>query len=398
SGRVRSVAAARDRFELVLAEATSASVEAGARGAAVVLAEVPASVEPGSRVTVARAPQSPLWRDEQGRLWVKADAVLEDRPAGGAAVRPPLLVRLRRSLRSSAGRVGGRAGPLLVALLLGETADLDPRMRLLFRRAGAVHLLALSGMHLAVIAMLVGACARPLAGVRVATWIAVVAGVLYLVVAGPRPGLVRAALMVTIMSALRAVDQRRPLPEVLAATFLIQLVVQPGVAASIGFQLSYLSLSGIALVASPLGERLRGLIPPGVASPLAAGFGAQLATAPLVVASFGVWYPIGIAASVLLGPIITGFMTVGMVGTAASMIGLSAIEPAVRAVLELTLDAVVWLSWLFSAAPSIAPGRPHALVIMLSIVAAGATLAGLTRTYRRDHGVEGNRRLADAHS
>lgn len=365
-----------------LASASSEWVDGEAGGELRVIGVTSARLAVGTRVALTlEADGSSIWRDDAGRLWARAavttvspNAAQGERDAGWATAGR----RMRDTIALAVDEVAGDAAPLLRALLVGDGALIDPRVRLLFRRSGVMHLLALSGMHLAVIALLVRSSAGLLVGRRTAAWLAVAAGFAYVGLAGPRPGLVRAALLVLFATSASARDRPRPLVELLCACFLVQVLLQPAASGSLGFQLSYLSLLGIAAVAQPFAEAIRPWVPPGVSGPLGAGVGAQLATTPLVLASFGAWYPVGVVASVAIGPVVLLVMVVGLVAVAIRFAGVGLVAVVARPVLELLNRTVEGGAWFFSVAPAIGAGDgTRGSVVVASAVGALAVLAGL---------------------
>ena len=328
--------------------------------------------------TVAIAASDAVWRDRSNRLWMRG--IVSGAGAGGSST-SAIAAAARTVVRGTIDDVAGSAGPLLAALLLGDGSDVDPRVDLLFRRSGTIHLLALSGMHLAVIAVLVRGGLRPFVGPRAAAIASVVAAVLYVLLVGPRPGLVRACLLVGLATALTLCDRRRPLVELLAAAFLVQLVIQPETASTLGFQLSYLSLLGISLLATAVAEIWSRWLPSSIASPLAAGTGAQLLTVPLLLARFGRWYPIGTVASLIMGPIVLLFMSAGLIAVMLSMAGLAAVRWLSVPVLELLSAAAEWAGWLFAAAPVVAPPDLTTAVALSATAAAMGVGIGLVCLY-----------------
>jgi ComEC/Rec2-related protein len=334
------------------------------------------AIRVGSTVTVTAA--GSVWRDRSNRIWMRG--VVSDARSGVSSTNA-VAAAARTAVRGAINGVAGEAAPLLAALLLGDGSDVDPRVDLLFRRSGTIHLLALSGMHLAVIAVLVRGGLRPFVGPRVAAAASVVAAVLYVMLVGPRPGLVRACLLVGLATALTLCDRRRPLVELLAAAFLVQLIIQPETASTLGFQLSYLSLLGISVLAAAILGTVSRWVPPSVASPLAAGTGAQLLTVPLLLARFGRWYPIGILASLLMGPVVLLFMSLGLVAVLLSMAGLTVVSRLSLPVLELLSRVAEWAGWVFSAAPVVAPADLTAVVALSTTVATAAVAIGLATLY-----------------
>ncbi|MFW5743150.1 MAG: ComEC/Rec2 family competence protein [Spirochaetota bacterium] len=365
-----------------LASAASEWVDGEARGELLVIAATPGRPAVGTRVALTLEPGgSSIWRDDAGRLWARATITTvspgtapgEGDPGWATGAR-----RMRDAIALAVDEIAGDAAPLVRALLVGDAALIDPRVRLLFRRSGVMHLLALSGMHLAVIALLVRSSAGLLVGRRAAAWLAVGAGFAYVALAGPRPGLVRAALLVLFATSASARDRPRPLVELLCACFLVQVLLQPEASGSLGFQLSYLSLLGIAAVARPFAEAIRPWIPPAVSGPLGAGVGAGLATAPLVLAFFGAWYPVGIVASIAIGPVVLLVMVVGLVAVAISLAGVGWVAVVARPVLELLNRTVEGGVWFFSAAPAIGAGDGTSRsVVVASTVGTLAVVAGL---------------------
>ena len=363
-----------------LASASSEWVTGGASGTLRVIAAGPLDTPVGAHVALRLDPGgASIWRDDAGRMWARA--AISAAPVAGTRATTRVPGRLREAIGAAVDEVAGAAAPLVRALLIGDDATIDPRVRSLFRRSGTLHLLALSGMHLAVIALLVRGGAGALVGRRAAAWIAVAAGFAYVGLAGPRPGLVRAALLVFLATGTSALDRPRPLVDLLAACFLVQLLAQPSASASLAFQLSYLSLFGIAAVAQPLADALRPWVPPAVAGPLGAGVGAQLATTPLALARFGSWFPVGIVASLALGPLVLLVMVAGLVAVAVRLAGLTAVGTIARPLLETLSRAVEAVAWLFSGAPSVRAGNGSWLAGSM-VVGAIALGAGLVRQAR----------------
>lgn len=138
---------------------------------------------------------------------------------------------------------------VLNAMLLGDRSQLDKEHRQLYRRGGAQHLLALSGMHLGILLALLGILFLP--RVRFSRWRWVVlSSVLllmwgYLFMVGVPKSLLRAVLMSSIF--LIGKFSFRPARgyEVLGTTVLVMLAIDPLCAFDIGAQLSVVALVGL---------------------------------------------------------------------------------------------------------------------------------------------------------
>ncbi len=374
-GRIVAVRADRDRsvVDIAIERVRSESGEASAAGVLRVEVDTGASradgraIVPGVRLVVATGALSPA-----------RDGALS---AGRAAFRvvdasPSVRHRMQAALWQHIDRIAGPAAPLLAALVLGDDAAVDPRTTLLFRRSGTIHLLALSGMHLAVIALLAGGAARRLFGRRAAIVVTLAAAMLYVAFIGGRPGLVRAALLVLVGTTVRAAGLRPRLIDLLCVVFVIQLIVQPRAVTSMAFQLSYASLAGIAVIAPWLVDRTASVVPVALASPLAAGLGAQVTTTPLLLARFGVVYPIGVVATVVMGPVVLGFMTIGLVAIGLSVLGVTVIAQLSVPLLGVLASMLDLLGYFFSWFRGIAPPSvgPFAGGVGAAIAAAAITV------------------------
>lgn len=192
-------------------------------------------------------------------------------------------------LIDSMGFASDSTGPLLKALLTGDRNSLGRETVEIFRESGASHILALSGLHLGII---YGILAKVLSVfgntrlVKIGRSIVIMAvSAFYAVMTGASPSIIRAFLFICVneMSSLAPGRRRSPLTA-FSTALLIQLSLDPTVALSVGFQLSYLAMLGI-LVVYP---RLKAFYPSGrgvmalLWNSMALSLSCQLFTAPLV--------------------------------------------------------------------------------------------------------------------
>ncbi|MFP3041646.1 ComEC/Rec2 family competence protein [Treponema primitia] len=211
-------------------------------------------------------------------------------------------------------------GGLGAALLLGVKDNLDSELAKKYQFAGCSHVLALSGMHLAIVAAITAFFLRKPLGLKLSSIAGAVLILLYVALIGAQPSLERAAIMYLLgAAAVLGFLPRRPL-SLLAMAFLIQIVLRPSAGASLSFILSYLALAGILTVGEFFHGILRGRLPELLASPLAASLGAYLATAAVVAAGFGIIRPVGLLAGLVIVPLTTVFMVGAMAALALSFI------------------------------------------------------------------------------
>jgi ComEC/Rec2-related protein len=220
--------------------------------------------------------------------------------------------RIRDVVHRAIAGIGYPASALLEALLIGAREDVPADLREAFRATGSLHVLALSGLHAGIVFAFVSAALRPLRS-RLAVFLAGSALLVgYLFVAGLMPSLVRAVVMLTVGGAARLADRDDEPLNLLAISGIVIVAADPFAAATLSFQLSFLALAGILSLGPVLGRPLEGRVPPLLAAPLAASAGAQVATLPVVLLSFGAWYPSGIVAALLLVPLVTVFLWLGL--------------------------------------------------------------------------------------
>ncbi len=154
---------------------------------------------------------------------------------------------MRESIRRHAVMLSDEdIGTLVAALLLGEREYLSPRLALDFRRIGLSHVLALSGMHLAILAFAVTRLLSAFrVGRRVSTLITMILSLAYMAFTGFPLSVVRAALMLSIASLLTLLSRTRdPLTSLFVSVFLI-ILVTPYACYDISLWLSALATFGL---------------------------------------------------------------------------------------------------------------------------------------------------------
>ena len=150
---------------------------------------------------------------------------------------------------------------LIKALVTGDQSDVTADVKKAFRDSGASHILALSGMHLAIIYLILSKCLSVLGQSRkadIARFVTILASTLfYSVMTGASPSIIRAFLFILLReTALLAGRTARPV-NILCFALTIQCALNPEVITSASFQLSYLAMCGIYF----LYPALRGLYP-----------------------------------------------------------------------------------------------------------------------------------------
>lgn len=219
---------------------------------------------------------------------------------------------VRSGLRTQASTLPPDPAGLVPGLVVGDTGGIDERLDADAKTTGLTHLLAVSGSHFALLCgltvLVLGA-----AGPRVAALggLAVLIGLIVLV--GPEPSVLRAAVMgaVTVVALLSG--RRRVGVPALAGAVLLLLLTAPDLARSAGFALSVLATGALVLVAPwwAAGLQRRG-VPRGWAQLICVPVAAQLATLPVIVALSGSISVVGVLANVLVTPVVAPALVTGM--------------------------------------------------------------------------------------
>ena len=208
--------------------------------------------------------------------------------------------------------VYGEKSFLAEALLTGSRDNMDPQFKEQFRRAGVSHVLALSGMHLGIIALFVFFIVRRFAGPRLSILAVNAVNILYLLMAGISPSLLRAVIMFALVSLGKMMGARVSLMRVLVFTFSLSLMIFPGYFFSLSFQLSFLALAGLLMFTTPISDSLERVMPGFLATGIACSLAAVIMTAPITSCNFGVLYPAGIMSSMVISPVVTLYICLGL--------------------------------------------------------------------------------------
>ncbi|OAV43473.1 hypothetical protein A3850_002720 [Lewinella sp. 4G2] len=180
------------------------------------------------------------------------------------------------------------------ALIMGKKDLLTTEVRSQYSDTGAMHVLAVSGLHVGIILLILRSLFQLLPGRNsrsgrfLETLVTVLAIWAFAYVSGLSPSVRRAAIMFSIIAAGRLTARHSYLLNTLAGAALLMLVLEPGQWRQIGFQLSFLALLGIVWFATPL-QRLvpgRGWPWESLKAGVAASIGAQLGTLPVALYVF----------------------------------------------------------------------------------------------------------------
>ena len=275
-----------------------------------------------------------------------------------ARVRDGIGARLRAALP-------GRNGEIAATLLVGDRGGIPEATQDAIRLAGLGHILAISGLHMALVAgTIFGVVRLALAAVSglalrrpIKKWAAVaalLAGLVYLLLSGGAVATIRAFVMAAVALLAVLVDRPALTLRSVAVAALVVMILDPAAVLSPGFQMSFAAV--IALVAAYEWQsgreragggdrnagRVRRIVRTGAiwAGGLAlTSLVAGLVTSPIGALHFHRLAPLGLLGNLLAMPFVTlVVMPFGVLSVALMPIGL---DPLTLPLMGLGLDAVV---------------------------------------------------------
>jgi ComEC/Rec2-related protein len=300
---------------------------------------------------------------------------------------------LRASLRLSLMRIlydWKDAGGFLLALFSANRDYLNPVLAAEFKQTGLSHVLALSGMHLSLLALVTIKLGKRIGGKRLSIRLSTIAIVFFVWFAGVSPSLNRALIMALAMVAMKRLGFAPCLMPVLALAAFLQLLASPSDAFSLAFMLSYGALWGIVT----FGEYALSLIPAKFrvypSGDLAASIGATILTSPIIALTIGVIAPIGIIASCFASPLSSIFLVVGMALAGVSAL-LPPLSPLCGAIVTALYRVTVFPVHCFARIPPLSiHGLPATIAACFFPLLAGFLLYLIAADRRKRRSIDGS--------
>ncbi|MCO5207611.1 MAG: DNA internalization-related competence protein ComEC/Rec2 [Anaerolineae bacterium] len=237
---------------------------------------------------------------------------------------------------------------VLAAELLGDDSGIPEHVVEDFRTVGLSHLLVVSGFHVAIVTLIVVSLSEPLLGRRGAVYFTSAVLVLYMIMVGAEPSVVRATIMgIAYLIGTRLLGRPQSGLASLLVAAILMTAINPLVLWGVGFQLSFAATLGLILYARPLDGWMRRMLLKRVAAEtvdgwpglivrvIVASLSAQILTIPLVVYYFQQFSTVSLLANVLVMPFQPLII---MLGALTALLGLIFIPAA---------QVVAWVVWLF---------------------------------------------------
>ena len=220
-------------------------------------------------------------------------------------------------------------GGIIWALVSGDKSGIDKDTKQLMRNTGTSHLLAISGMHIGLLAVFAYGVVHTLLGwlafvdcghwvQRIALCASILAAWLYGMQVGWPASAQRAVLMVSLFSMGKMWEVDFSLWSVLGLSAMVMMSTQPDLVYDLGFQLSYAAVIGIGGMLDMTRDGITKYCSGGsqmLMLSMVVSAGASLGTLPLCAWVFQTFPSMGIVANVFAGPLM------GTLAVPLSMIG-----------------------------------------------------------------------------
>lgn len=277
-------------------------------------------------------------------------------------IRDDLVMGVERS------RLGTQAKNFLITVMFGDRAYLDPEHRQLFSNAGVAHVLALSGMHIGIIAGILMWLLFPLnlfGMYRYRSLLAVFFLWAYAMVTGMSPSTVRACVMATFIMGAMFLERKNSSFNALCAAAIAILVVNPHALHDVGLQLSFICVASLIAFADRLNpiEQHRHHRLYRVASVIIASVIATSASWTLSAYHFNILPLTFLPANLIMLPLLPGYIVVALVYFVSSGVGMEI--SFLRNLLDALHEAFIYLLELMEGIfPAIHLGIPGLTVFL----------------------------------
>lgn len=247
--------------------------------------------------------------------------------------------------------IRGNELAVLSALVLGKRNEIDDVLKTAYSSAGAMHVLAVSGLHVGIIYLILQFLFKPLGRsgrqrtLKVALILLLLWG--YAFITGLSPSVLRATTMFSIIALGNALKRQSNVFNSIAASAFILLLVDPYIIMEVGFQLSYSAVLGIVILYDRIYHMLhfRYWLTDKIWSITVLSITAQLGTFPLGLLYFHQFPVLFLFSNLIVIPLATVILMGGL-----AVLGLAwlpwvghALASALEHIVRLLNEMVIWL-------------------------------------------------------
>ncbi len=278
-----------------------------------------------------------------------------------------IIYKTRKYLKAILERtLSTKEAGIMKALLLGDRSHIPKYIKQLFIETGTAHILAISGLHVGIIAGIVVILFKTLPIPR--AWqffMAILSLIAYALITGARPSVIRATIMMCIFLGGVILEREQNLLNTISVAAFIILISNPFSLFDIGFQLSFACVLSIILFADKIKAffikrikilqdgkiygKVKGILILIIYS-VSISFAVWIGIAGLIAYYFHIITPITVLANLFVIPLLFIIITLGL-GTLFSGIICPACTFMFAACLKLFLNIMVGIIFLLDKIP-----------------------------------------------
>jgi len=218
-----------------------------------------------------------------------------------------------------------REAAVVRGMVLGDRSLMPEELEKSFQHSGVTHVLAISGQHVVILAAVIYFALRLFAipaGIRAGVTLGLIW--LYILIAGTPPSAIRAGVVATFVLAAPLIGRQVSALHFMTTMLALVLAYNPQLVYSTGFQLSVAAVFRILLLTKPLKSLVERTLlrpfarPPGqISNLISVSLAAQIATSPIVAATFDQVSVVGVLTNLIAVPLSGPILIVGLIGSLA---------------------------------------------------------------------------------
>lgn len=225
--------------------------------------------------------------------------------------------------------IGGEESKLMKGLVIGERSEMDPNIKAAFTNTGLMHLLAVSGFNVALVAgIMLACCSMFRIGATCGSVVTCAGLVCFGFLTGAQASVMRAVFMAIVALVGKRIDRYIELYNTVAVAVIALLLMDPRSLFDVGFQLSFIAVLGLSYF-NPKLLSFSEMFPPSVRdnfvvkyllASLAVSVAASLGTLPLSALYFHKISLIGLIINIVAVPISGILLSLGFATVAAASV------------------------------------------------------------------------------
>ncbi|WP_167342555.1 ComEC/Rec2 family competence protein [Nonlabens sp. SY33080] len=185
-----------------------------------------------------------------GQIYIDKDKILKQELPKSSDLSFFIKVRKRLETALYSSEMSKQPIAMIEALLLGQRKHLDKEITVSFRKAGVIHILALSGLHVGIILLIIEFLTRPLQrwnsyGAYLQTIVILIVLWSFALMTGMSPSIMRAVTMFSFVAIGMTLSRRTNTYFSLMLSAIVLLLINPRLIFNVGFQLSYAAVFAI---------------------------------------------------------------------------------------------------------------------------------------------------------